>query len=123
MPVDDWARWFLLRQSDHLKERFAMNIKRNRAKISRSTVNEFFDNLTNESQSTPPENIFNYDETNLSDDPGRKKLITKRGCRYPERIINSSKSCISIMFCGSASAVFHPRIRFTKRRIYTTLCH
>lgn len=50
----------------------------------------------------PPSRIYNYDETNLTDDPGTKKVISKRGSKYVKRICNSSKSAISLMFCGNA---------------------
>jgi len=40
-------------------------------------------------------NIWNYDETNLSDETGQRKVVTERGCKYSERIINSTKSCFS----------------------------
>ncbi|KAK3764882.1 hypothetical protein RRG08_025404 [Elysia crispata] len=45
----------------------------------------------------PPQNIVNYNETNLTDDPGRKRLIFKRGIRYPERIMHSTKTSASLM--------------------------
>ena len=48
-----------------------MNIRRSQANISTKIVNEFFDNISDELQSVPASNVFNYDETNLSDDPGR----------------------------------------------------
>ena len=38
----------------------------------------------------------------LQESPG-KKAVFKRGKKYPERIINNSKSVISIMFAGTAS--------------------
>lgn len=56
----------------------------------------------------PPSNIYNYDEANLSDDPGQKRVITKRGVKYPERILNSTKSSTSIMFCGNAKGKLLP---------------
>uniref|UniRef100_A0A915HJX8 Uncharacterized protein n=1 Tax=Romanomermis culicivorax TaxID=13658 RepID=A0A915HJX8_ROMCU len=31
-----------------------------------------------------PENILNYDETDLSDNPGRNKVIAKRGLKRPK---------------------------------------
>ena len=51
----------------------------------------------------PPTNIFNYDETNLSDDPGTKKSIFGRGVNYPETVKDSTNTSTSIMFCGSAA--------------------
>ena len=51
----------------------------------------------------PPENIYNYDETNLTDAPGSKRIIAKRGSKYPERVINATKAATSLMFCGNAA--------------------
>lgn len=107
-PGPDWAKLFLLRQTDQLKECLADNIRKSRANISRAIVNNFFDNVSDEIPSVPDSNIFNFDETNLSDDPGRKKVIAKHTCKRTERVINYSKSCISIMFCGSASGDILP---------------
>lgn len=50
-----------------------------------------------------PINIYNYDETNLVDDPGKKKVLTKRGCKYPEDNKNATKASVSIMMCGNAT--------------------
>jgi hypothetical protein len=44
----------------------------------------------------------------LTDDPGTKKCIFKRGVKYPERIKDSTKTAISVMFCGSASGDMLP---------------
>lgn len=58
--------------------------------------------MSEEVEGVPAENLWNYDETNLSDDPGNKRVLTKRGVKYPERIQDSTKSSISLMFCGNA---------------------
>jgi len=60
------------------------------------------DRLVRTLSGIPPSRIYNYDETNLTDDPGNKKVITKRGSKYVENICNSNKSAISLMFCGNA---------------------
>ena len=52
-----------------------------------------------------PSNIINFDETNLTDDPGQKKCIFRRGCKYHDRIMNSTKASTSIMTSCSASGV------------------
>ena len=44
----------------------------------------------------PPSNIWNYDETNLTDDPCNKKIIVKRGAKNPETVINCTKSATSL---------------------------
>lgn len=53
-------------------------------------------------------NIWNYDETCLTDDPGQEKVIIRKGTKYPERIINASKANISVMFAGSAAGELMP---------------
>ena len=47
----------------------------------------------------PLENIVNYDETNLTDDPGRRQAIFRRGTKYPERVMNCTKSATSLLAC------------------------
>ena len=42
------------------------------------------------------ENIWNHDETNLNNDTG-KKMITTRGYKYLERVINSTKTSVSVL--------------------------
>lgn len=73
-----------------------------------TTITEYFEHLSVELEGIPASNVINYDETNLCDDPGRKKIIVKRGCKYPERITNHSKSSTSIMFAASGSGVLLP---------------
>ena len=97
LPGVEWAKGFLLRHSE-LNHRNAVNIKRGRARLTSQQFVEFFDCLETSLDGVPPGNILNYDETNLTDDPGKKRVITRRGSRYPERVINSSKSGISLMF-------------------------
>ena len=108
MPGIEWSRSFLDRHSDLLSGRVCQNISRKRAAVSVETVNRFFDNLGNALQDIPPENIINYDETNLCDDPKGKKMIFRKGIKYAERIMNTSKSAVSLMFSCSASGDFLP---------------
>lgn len=64
----------------------------------------------------PANNILNYDETNLSDDPGAEKLIFKCGKKYPEHIMNYSKGNTSIMFSGTAAGELLPLYMVYKSR-------
>ena len=82
--------------------RMGQNIAPKRAQISAETIKEYFSNLKETLKDIPPSHIINYDETNLTDDPGRKKCIYPRGCKYPERMLASTKSAISLMFAGTA---------------------
>lgn len=83
MPGRDWVKSFLKRQTD-LSVKFANNIKRSRAAIDEKTITDYIDNFSMVTKDVPPENIYNYDETAMSDDPGRSKIICRRGCKYPE---------------------------------------
>ena len=100
VPGDDWIRGFIKRRK--LTNRLTSNIKRSRAGITKSSLERYFNNLKKELDGVPPGNIWNYDETNLTDDPGKKKAIMRRGTKYPERVVNHSKVAFSIMFCGNA---------------------
>ncbi|KAJ4425648.1 hypothetical protein ANN_27844 [Periplaneta americana] len=108
LPERDFAELFLKRCKDQLSVRMCQNIKRSRAGVTTSAVNEYFDNLENTLAGVPPENIINFDETNLQDDPGKKKVMSKRGVKYPECVMNHSKSSTSVMFAASGSGVLLP---------------
>jgi hypothetical protein len=56
-------------------------IKRARAAVSREDVQEFFSHFAKSVEVIPPENIFNFDETNFSDDPDSKKCLFKKGTK------------------------------------------
>ncbi|KAJ8940620.1 hypothetical protein NQ318_004544 [Aromia moschata] len=51
------------------------------------------------------EYIYNYDETNTTDDPGARKVIVPRNCERVERAQNFSRRVISIMVCGDLQQV------------------
>ena len=110
MPSQDWVAAFVRRSPD-LSHRNCQNIKVSRAKKTRKEFEEFYEEFKksiggvdeNGACEIPPENFFNFDETNLTDDPGSQRCIFKKGVKYPERVMNSSKTSTSVMFCGSAS--------------------
>lgn len=108
MPGREWAYSYLKRHEAKISERMCQNIKRSRAKVSPQVIEQYFEHIAKELEGVPPTNIINYDETNLSDDPGKKKVIAKRGCKYPERVMNHSKSCTSLMFAGTADGTVLP---------------
>ena len=103
-----WVCYSFQKRHLELTERFAGNIKHSCAKINPETVNEYFGNLESVIEGIPLDCVFNYDETNLSHDPGWKKCLMKWGTKYSERIPNNSKSCTSLMFCGSGTGQILP---------------
>lgn len=117
VPGDDWVSSFMKRSQ--LTHRIASNIKRKRAAINKEQLKIYFDNIKLELEGIPPCNIWNYDETNLRDDPGNKKVVMKRGTKYPERIMNSSKVCFSVMFCGNGvGEILPPYTVFKSTHLY-----
>jgi len=107
-PGYDWAKLFLKRHKQDISQRMCQNIKRSRAAVTNKMINDYFDNLTPYLKDISPDLIINYDETNLSDDPGRKRIICKRGTKYPERIMNFTKSATSVMFAAAADGTLLP---------------
>lgn len=108
LPGPHWIDKFVDRHQEVLSQRLANNIKRSRANISREVLQKYFENLEKEVQGVPPCNIFNYDETNFQDDPKNKKVLAKRGTKYVDRVMNSTKTSISVMFAGSADGTILP---------------
>ena len=56
----------------------------------------FFDNLKEEVKNVSPCSIFSYDETNMTDDPTKKKCIALRGLR---RVEANKKTLKKSFFC------------------------
>lgn len=72
-PGVDWVNSFVKRHA--LTQRLADNVKAARAEISRDDVNKYFDKLEQSLAGIPGENIYNYDETNVTDNPGVKTVV------------------------------------------------
>ncbi|KAB0790221.1 hypothetical protein PPYR_15001 [Photinus pyralis] len=107
LPGKDWALSVLKRHKNSYGQRLVTNIEKARATVSKETVNNYFTNLE-QTLKEIPSNIFNYDETNVSDDPGKKWGIYRRGVKYPEKICNHSKSATTIMVCRSVDGTLLP---------------
>ncbi|KAG5895107.1 hypothetical protein JTB14_036382 [Gonioctena quinquepunctata] len=108
LPGIDWTYSLLQQHEKSYGQRISTNIKRARASVSRETLGEFYNNLENTLRGLPSSNIFNYDESNLSDDPGKTRGIYRRGVKYPEKVMNHSKSCTTLMVCGAADGTLLP---------------
>lgn len=107
-PGREWVMSFLKRHKKSLSVRTCQNIKGNRAAVSKQMINAYFDELKKTLDQVPPHLILNYDETAFCDDPRHRKLVFQRGTKYPERVMNSTKSSVSVLFTGTASGVLLP---------------
>ena len=118
MPGVDWIKSFSERHN--LSQRLATNVKSNKAEITREEVDDYFDNLESALEGIEPSNLYNYDETNVSDDPGAKKVFVRRGLRRRvERKIEHSKQTVSLMFCGNAIGEFlPPMVVYRAKHVY-----
>lgn len=121
MPGEEWARSYIKRHSDILSTRVCQNISRKRAAIDVETVEKFFTNLSENLQGVPPQNIVNYDETNLTDDPKSKVMLFRKGIKHPERIMNTSRSFVSLMCaCSAAGDQLPPYVVYKGERLMDT---
>ena len=51
----------------NLTTRITDNVKATRAEVNAEVINNYFDRLEETLNNIPPPNIFNYDETNVTD--------------------------------------------------------
>lgn len=107
-PGSDWIRAFLSRHKNDLTVRSCENVKRTRVAVSYESIEQYFNELSLTLDGVDSDVIINYDETNMTDDPGRKKVIVRRGIKHAECIKDTSKSSTSVMFSGTASGVILP---------------
>ena len=93
MPGIDWVRGFIKR--NQLTQRISDNVKVARAEVNEEKINNYFNELESSLDGIQASHIFNYDETNITDDPGAKHVIVRRGRKI-------------VMFAGSAAGEFLP---------------
>ena len=105
---EDWCSGFMDSHKAKIKNRMCQNMSRKRAEVNRKAIDQYFAELEHSIDCVPPQNIVNYGETNLTDEPGRKRLIFKRGIRYPERLMNSTKTSTGLMLAGTAGGDILP---------------
>ena len=122
LPSIDYVNGFLKRHQE-LSVRSANLIKRSRGKLSPDMVNEFFDLFEVTAADIDPTHVFNYDETNLTNNPGAQKAVFKSGQKYTEKIQDATKSSVSVMFCASASGyLLPPYIVYQGKNLYDDWC-
>lgn len=69
-PGKAWIRNFRARWKHVIKLKKPNNIKRCRAMVSPAIIRSYMQHLSKSVEGVKPEHIFNYDETNVQDDPG-----------------------------------------------------
>lgn len=107
LPAREFVRGFLNRHQE-LSVRMSKPIKRGRAQLSPDVIRDFFEKVCVVLENVPPENIINYDETNLQNNPGVEASLYKKGVKYAEHVIEHGKDCFTVMFAGSAAGELLP---------------
>ena len=77
----------------NLTKRIADNVQAARAEVTPDSIRSYFENLKISLASIQHNHIFNYDETNLTDDPDSKMVILSCYC-YPsahQTLLNHTK--------------------------------
>ena len=88
---------------------------------SKQGNNTYIRNLNEIVKNLPAENIWNRDETNLTDYPGKRRVVCRRGIKYQEKVCNFSKSRTSLMMCGSgAGELLPPFVLYKATKIWDT---
>lgn len=108
MPGRQWLKSFMTRNKQTLSVRLSENIKRARAAVSREIIQKYFENLGDTLKDVPASHIVNYDETNITDDPGQQRVLVRRGAKHADMVLDTSKTSTSVMFAIAASGVRLP---------------
>lgn len=120
LPSSAWAKQFIA-MTPELSERLCENIKRSRAAVTREIMKDFFRNAEPCLKNTDPKFIVNYDETATSNDPGREKVVVRKGSKHSERIIDQTKTNISVMFAiNAAGESLSPYVCYKSEHLYDT---
>ena len=106
MPGIDWVQGLVKR--NRLTQRVSDNVKAARADVNEEIISNYFNQLESSLDGIPASHIFSYDETNITNDPGAKHVVVRRGRKRFKRKTQHSKSLISVMFAGSAAGEFLP---------------
>ena len=117
MPGIDWAKGFVARHK--LTLRFADKVKSSKFQLSQEVIRNYFQHLEKSLEGVPSSQVYNFDETNITDDPSRKKVIVRRGIRRVQQKCEHSKQAFSVMFCGSACGVhLPPMVVYKAKHVY-----
>lgn len=93
---------FLQCHKNTVSQRWCQNVKHARSVITYEVVSEYVQVPRDTMTDVKPEVIVYYDEWNLTDNSGVKKVIW-RGMKCPVRISDTSKQSYSVMFSGTAA--------------------
>ncbi|KAF6204835.1 hypothetical protein GE061_018998 [Apolygus lucorum] len=93
-PGKTWALLFLKNSNQEISARAGRKISNKRAALTPEVISEYFEKLKYELEGVPPTHIWNYDETNLVDDPGTSKQNASKNHNPRQPTFKASKAAI-----------------------------
>ena len=93
----DWVLGFVKR--NQLTQRISDNVKAARAEVNEDIINNYFNELELSLEGIPATHIFNYDETNITDDPGKKHVVRGEGEKELSEKIEACKTNNILFIC------------------------
>ncbi|KAJ8967342.1 hypothetical protein NQ314_002947 [Rhamnusium bicolor] len=117
IPGDDFLNSFMTR--NNLSIRIASNIKQSRVSVDQHNIISYFNNIREVLSDIDDENLYNYDEQYIQDDPGAKKAVVPRRAKRVEGVQNHTRTSMSLMVCGSANGdLLPPMVVYKAQNLY-----
>lgn len=107
LPGVDWLNNFIKRNKIDVSFT-TTNRKTSKIKISSTNLERYFQKLKEDLKDIPPENIFSYDEVNITDNPDSELIIFRRGFQAKDKLNNQPENSTTVLFSGSATGVYLP---------------
>lgn len=127
-PGRYWVKNFLERHKNELSIRIPQNFPNIRAKLAAKTVEDWFDRYESKLEQLEirdrPAQIWNCDETALSSDPGKTKIICPRGMKNPHRLTGPDlrKNYTVLCCCNAEGKYLPPLLIFEAANLYSSWC-
>ena len=116
MPGNDWADLFNKWHS--LTQRLADNVQSSRLQVSSDDIEVYFQNLSEALERIPETNIFNYDETNVTDNPSQKSALCREGLQELNKKQNIQSSQYQLCLVEMQSECTYHQWWFIRRKMY-----
>ena len=117
MPGNDWAELFI--KQHNLTQRLADNVCSSRLQISSDAMELYFQNLSEALEGIPERNIFNYDETNVTDIHHRKSALSVGGLPELNKKQNIQSSPYQLCLAEMQWESTYHQWWFTRQKMYT----
>ena len=120
-PGDDWAALFMKRHD--LTQRLAENVHPARTKVNADVLTIFLTIMTLKQMMCHQKIFAILMKLNVTNEPGTKKVICRKGIKRLERKIDHSKASVSLMYSGFADGnLLPPMVIYKSNHVYENWC-